>query len=121
LVEIDSQARTINVYDPKIFQYSGAGDSIPLELKDNAPSVRARLTLPGRAPIEGNFRIDIGGSHALILQTPFVKAQKVLESIPKTTAAPAGVLGGETSVRLGRVHSLQLGRVTLENPVPTFA
>jgi len=111
VVEIDYAARIINVYDPKSFQYSGTGDLIPVELKDNAPSVGARLNLPGRAPVEGNFRIDTGGSHALILHTPFVKAQKVLETIPKTIAVPVAGVGGETSVRLGRVQSLQLGRV----------
>src|SRR6266478_8056137 len=57
VVEIDYAARVINVYEPKSFQYSGTGDSIPLELKDNGPSVRARLNLPGRVPLEGNFRI----------------------------------------------------------------
>src|SRR2546421_1742040 len=121
VVEVDYAARIINVYDPKSFQYSGPGDSIPLELKDNGPSVRARLNLPGRAPVEGNFRIDTGGAHALILHTPFVKAQKVLESISKTIAAPAAGVGGETSVRLGRVQSLQLGHFALEKPVTTFA
>jgi hypothetical protein len=121
VVEIDYAARIINVYDPKGFQYSGPGDSIPLELKDNGPSVHARLNLPGRAPIEGSFRIDTGGSHALILNTPFVKTQKVLESISKTIAAPAAGVGGETSVRLGRVQNLQLGRFALEEPVTTFA
>ena len=121
VVEVDYAARIINVYDPKGFQYSGPGDSIPLELKDNGPSVHARLNLPGRAPIEGSFRIDTGGSHALILNTPFVKTQKVLESISKTIAAPAAGVGGETSVRLGRVQSLQLGRFALEKPVTTFA
>ena len=121
VVEIDYAARVINVYDPKGFQYSGPGDSIPLELKDNGPSVRARLNLPGRAPVEGNFRIDTGGSHALILDTPFVKTQKVLESMSKTIAAPSAGVGGETSIRLGRVQSLQLGRFALEKPVTGFA
>ncbi len=121
VVEIDYATRIINVYDPKSFQYSGTGEAIPLELKDNAPSVHARLSLPGRAPVKGNFRIDTGGSHALILHTPFVKTQKVLETIPKTIAIPVAGVGGETSVRLGRVQSLQLGRVTLEKPVTTFA
>src|SRR6266852_8083667 len=121
VVEIDYAARIINVYEPKSFQYSGRGDSIPLELKDNGPSVRARLNLPGRVPLEGNFRIDTGGSHALILGTPFVKIQKILESMPKTIAAPSAGVGGETSMRLGRVQSLQLGRFVLEKLVTGLA
>lgn len=121
IVEIDYEARLINLYDPKTFQYSGSGDSIPIELKDNGSSVRARLAVPGRAPIEGNFRIDTGGSHALILHTPFVKAQNILKAVPKIILAPAAGVGGETSVLLGRVQSLQLGRFALENPVTSFA
>jgi hypothetical protein len=121
VVEIDYAARVINVYDPKGFQYSGPGDSIPLELKDNGPSVHARLNLPGRAPVEGNFRIDTGGSHALILGTPFVKTQKILESMSTTIAAPSAGIGGETSMRLGRVQNLQLGRFALERPVTGLA
>jgi hypothetical protein len=121
VVEIDYAARIINVSEPKSFQYSGTGDSIPLELKDNAPSVRARLNLPGRAPVEGNFRIDTGGSHALILGTPFVKTQKILESMSRTIAAPSAGIGGETSMRLGRVQSLQLGRFLLEKLVTGLA
>jgi hypothetical protein len=121
VVEIDYAARVINVYEPKDFQYSGPGDSIPLELKDNASSVRARLGLPGRAPIEGNFRIDTGGSHTLLLHSPFVKTQKVMESMSRTIAAPSAGLGGETSIRLGRVQGLQLGRFALESVVTGLA
>ena len=121
VVEIDYAARTINLYDPKTFQYSGSGESVPLELKDNGPSVRARLALAGRAPIEGDFRIDTGGSHALILNTPFVKAQNILQAVSKTIAAPAAGVGGVTAVRLGRIQNLQLGRFTLEKPVTSFA
>jgi hypothetical protein len=121
VVEIDYAARVINVYDPKGFHYSGAGDSIPLELKDNGPSVRAQLNLTGRAPVEGNFRIDTGGSHALILGAPFVKTQKILESISTTIGAPSAGVGGETSMRLGRVQSLQLGRFAFARPVAGLA
>lgn len=121
VVEIDYAARIINLYDPKTFQYSGSGESVPIELKDNGPSVRARLALAGRAPIEGNFRIDTGGSHALILNTPFVKAQNILQAVSKTIAAPAAGVGGVTAVRLGRIQNLQLGRFTLEKPVTSFA
>jgi hypothetical protein len=121
VVEIDYAARVINVYEPKDFKYSGPGDSIPLEFKDNASSVRARLGLPGRAPIEGNFRIDTGGSHTLILHSPFVKTQKVMESMARSIAAPSAGLGGETSIRLGRVQGLQLGRFALENVVTGLA
>jgi len=121
VVEIDYATRLINLYDPKSFQYSGSGESVPIELKDSGAAVRARLALAGRAPIDGNFRIDTGGSHALILHTPFVKAQNILQSVPKTIAAPAAGVGGETAVRLGRIQSLQLGRFTLDKPVTSFA
>ena len=121
VVEIDYAARLINLYDPKSFQYSGAGESVPIELKDSGANVRARLALAERAPIEGDFRIDTGGSHALLLLTPFVKAQHILQSVPKTIAAPAAGVGGETNVLLGRIQSLQLGRFTLEKPVTSFA
>jgi hypothetical protein len=121
VVEIDYANRIINVYDPKGFQYSGPGDSIPLELKGNASSVRARLSLPGREPADGNFRIDTGGSHSLILHSPFVKTQKVLESMSRTIAAPSAGLGGETYMSLGRVQSLQLGRFVLEKLVTGVA
>jgi hypothetical protein len=121
VVEIDYAARLINLYDPKSFQYSGAGESVPIELKDGGANVRARLALAGRAPVEGNFRIDTGGSHALLLSTPFVKEQNVLQSVPKTIAVPAAGVGGETNVLLGRIQSLQLGRFTLEKPVTSFA
>jgi hypothetical protein len=121
VVEIDYANRIINVYDPKSFQYSGPGDSIPLELKGNTSSVRARLSLSGREPADGNFRIDTGGSHSLILHSPFVKTQKVLESLSRTIAAPSAGLGGETSMRLGRVQSLQLGRFVLEKLVTGLA
>jgi Aspartyl protease len=108
VVEIDYAARSINLYDPKSFQYSGAGESVPIELKDSGANVRARLALAGRAPIEGDFRIDTGGSHALLLHTPFVKAQSILQSIPKTIAVPAAGVGGETNVLLGRIQSFCL-------------
>lgn len=121
IVEIDYEACLINLYEPQTFQYSGSGDSVPIELKDNGSSVRARLAVQGRVPIEGNFRIDTGGSHALILHTPFVKAQNILKAVAKTVAAPAAGVGGETSVLLGRVRSLQLGRFALETPVTSFA
>lgn len=121
VVEIDYAAHLINLYDPKSFQYSGAGESVPIELKDSGANVRARLALAGRVPIEGDFRIDTGGSHALLLHTPFVKAQNILQSVPKTIAVPAAGVGGETSVLLGRIQSLQLGRFTLEKPVTGFA
>jgi PDZ domain len=38
-----------------------------------------------------------------------------------TVAAPSAGVGGETSMRLGRVQSLQLGRFALERPVTGLA
>src|SRR6185369_7056231 len=58
VVEIDYASGLMNLYDPQHYKYTGAGESIPLEIKEKTPYVRARIVLNGREPIEGKFEID---------------------------------------------------------------
>jgi len=55
VVEIDYAAKTLNLYDPKAYQYSGAGETIPITLDGNLPYLRGRLAVPGRDSVEGKF------------------------------------------------------------------
>jgi len=127
VVQIDYANRTINLFEPQGYKYLGSGEVIPLiMLEDDSggkvPLVRAKIMQLGRDPIEGKFIADTGVRGALSFNSPFVEANKLLQSTQKTIQAP---LGGGSMVReskqpVGRVPNLQLGSFTFKNPVAIF-
>ena len=127
VVQIDYANRTINLFEPQGYRYRGSGEVIPLiMLEDDSggkvPLVRARIMHLGGDPIEGKFIADTGVRGALSFNSPFVEANKLLQSTQKTIQAP---LGGGSMVRepkqpVGRVPNLQLGSFTFKNPVAIF-
>ena len=127
VVQIDYVNKTINLFEPRGYKYLGSGEVIPLiMLEDDSggkvPLVCARIMQPGRDPIEGKFIADTGVRGALSFNSPFVEANKLLQSTQKTIQAP---LGGGSMVReskqpVGRVPNLQLGSFSFKNPVTIF-
>ena len=123
VVEIDYQSRVVNLYEPALYQYTGGGESIPLNILSNVPFVRMQVPLAGRKPLEGRFIVDTGaGRFALILNTPLVASNNLLAVPQKTITEPgASGVGGEVKLIAGRWPGLQIGHFTLTDPVIHFA
>jgi hypothetical protein len=121
VVEIDYARQIINLYEPKRYRYSGAGEVIPIELKGKKPYVNAAVMPLKGSPIQSNVHIDTGSSGALSLYKLFVDANKLLESAEKTVDTWPRGAGGETRAPVGRVKSLQLGRFMIDNPTTSFS
>jgi hypothetical protein len=121
VVEIDYASGLMNLYDPQHYKYTGAGESIPLEIKEKTPYVRARIVLNGREPIEGKFEIDTGGTGILNLNTPFVKKHKMLETLSKHTQSKLGGAGGSAAAVKAYVPAIELGSFAIKNPLVVFA
>ena len=121
VVEVDYAAKTLNLYDPKAYQYSGSGETIPITLDGNLPYLRGRLAVPGRDLVEGKFLVDTGTSYFLELNKAFVERHKFLDATQKTIQ-PSPINSHEQGERrMGRVKNLQLGRFTIQNPVVGFS
>src|SRR4030095_2720135 len=76
----------------------------------------------GRATVEGKFIADTAVRSAVSFNTPFVDANKLLQSAGQTIQVP---LGGGAMVResrqsIGRVQNIQLGRFTFKKPIAIF-
>jgi hypothetical protein len=123
VVEIDYQSRVVNLYEPRLYQYSGAGENIPIKILSNLPFVRARIPSTARKPLEGEFIVDTGaGRFSVILNTAFVEANKLLAAAQKTIKEPgAEGVGGEVKMLVGRLNTVQVGSFTLADPVIHFA
>ena len=122
VVEVDYAAKTINLYDPRSYEYKGAGEVVPFTLRDGHPYARVRLGFEGDRAVEGDFEIDTGSDGSLAVNRPFAERHRVLELLPEASAAKTGAgAGGETSYVESRVREIGLGRFTFERPVVTFS
>jgi hypothetical protein len=78
VVEIDYAAKQLTLYDPRSYVYSGAGDSVPLTLRDGHFFVPARIEIQDRPERIGRFVVDPGGCMmTVILTTPFANSGKL--------------------------------------------
>jgi hypothetical protein len=121
VVEIDYGSRLINLYTPENYKYQGTGESFPLEIKDQKIYVKGRLSLSGRAPIDGRFLIDTGNASSLFLTRRFVDANRLLPPAPELTRFFVCGIGGDSEILIGTLSALQLGNIKISGPVTGFA
>ncbi|MGB7923142.1 MAG: aspartyl protease family protein [Pyrinomonadaceae bacterium] len=121
VVEVDYAARTINLYEPKNYRYSGSGEIIPLILNGNKPYVNAMLTPLSGASIASRLHVDLGSSGTLGLNWNFVESNNLVGSAREMIESFNLGVGGETKTLVGRVKSLRLGRLTIESPITSFS
>lgn len=120
VVEIDYAARIINLYAPKRYQYSGHGEVLPLQRAGGGIFVEATVKPLNHAPIKNWFHVDTGGAHALILNRPFVEANKLLTpEQQRNTVLAQGI--GTSKVVIGTVEYLQMGRFIINRPSTLFS
>ena len=117
VLRIDYVARTLDILPADSFRYQGSGTVLPLTFERSLPYIRARITLPGRAPVEGRFVIDLGSSQALILGPSFVRDERVVEALPRTVQARGRGVGGQIQSLAGRVSRVEFGGVRIDEPV----
>ena len=119
VVEIDYFANEIRLHDPMTYTYSGAGESIPLRLRDGHFFVPAKIEMPGRPPLEGQFLVDTGGVMVTaVLTTPFSQSHNLPASNQKTILDNSlSGLGGETRLLISRATSFTLGNMSIRAPI----
>ncbi len=127
VVEIDYVNNTVSLHEPKSYKYSGSGEVIPLTLLEDdsggkVPLVRVKIMQQGRAALEGKFIADTAVRSAVSFNTPFVDANKLLQSAGQTIQVPlgAGAMVRESKQSIGRVPNIQFGRFTFKKPVAIY-
>jgi hypothetical protein len=112
VVEIDYVARRIILYDPKTFQYTGPGESIPITVS-RVPFVHVKITTSGTDTTERLVMID-SGSHSSL---NYVAEQFPSGTIEQDVLDLTDQVTKPAQATFARAKSLQLGRFTVNNPV----
>ena len=123
VVEVDYQNRVLKLHDKEKFAYSGAGESIPIQLNQMGyPLLDGEVTPTSGESIKGKFVLDLGSSGSLVLMSPVVAQHNLLGNGLKTIKAiGVGGAGGQSNGQIGRVRSLQIGKFTITNPITLFS
>jgi hypothetical protein len=122
VVEIDYQTRQLRLYDKTKFNYTGPGESIPLQLNSaHHPIIEAEVTPIGSTTAKGRFILDIGSGGSLVLHSPFVAEKQLLKQPMNTFKAMGGGAGGEITGRIGRVQEFKIGKFKFSNPLTLFS
>lgn len=119
VVEIDYLGNKISLYSPQTYTYPGAGESIPLALRGDYLFVSAKIELPARLPLEGQFLVDTGGGFVTaILNAPFARSRGVpARSQRSVLDRSLSGLGGETRLLVSRATSFVLGKLAIREPI----
>jgi predicted aspartyl protease len=122
VVEIDFDARTINVHAPTTYKYAGPGRSLPLEMSGGLIFVRGTVKPAGRPPIRARFLIDTGSETPLSATEAFTKRAGLLRSSARVTPAKECGIGGfsRSTHVVGTLQEVELGGLRVHNPTTVF-
>jgi len=119
VVEIDYLGKTVSLYNPQTYTYSGDGQSILLTLRGDYLLVPAKIEMPGRPPLEGQFLVDTGGGFVTVILNTLVARSRGLPAPTQTAVLDRSLsgLGGELRLLVSRATSLALGTLVIREPV----
>jgi hypothetical protein len=125
VVEFDYEKRQMTVYEPDGYQYSGSGTILPIEFKRGGPVLRGALRMPEKPSLPVRLLIDAPHNGALLLTSPFVNQNQLLDSAriltPRLRSSAIGGVGGDSAEFLGRAGSLEIGPYSFQRPVTAFS
>jgi hypothetical protein len=120
VVEVDYADQTIRLYEPKTYQYQGTGYQIPLKFLKEKPYVNGKIQFASRPPFKGLLLVDLGSGAALDLNEPLTT--EVYQGLSQQRSLPRVTLGvgGEQTIRVARMQSLEMGDLKIDAPVTAF-
>lgn len=125
VVELDWEERKMILHEPGAYRYAGKGTSLPLIVAGGMPFLKATVSVPGAKPVEGVFLVDCPHPGTIIMNTPFVRDNALLDGARREgmriVAQYAEGVGGKSAVLHGRVRELAIGPYVLRDPVVGFS
>lgn len=117
VVVTDYAAGRLDLYDPEAFRATDRKHSMTIS-RDRAgwPGVRARLKVLGRDELEGDFLLDSGADNTVLLFSPFVSGNRLLDPSAKVGTEEDAVAVASLGAVL-RAERLAFSQWTFSNPI----
>jgi len=120
VIVIRYDRQTLQLYDPKSFQYKGAGVKLKTQIIGGAPAFDAKFNIRHRGTLHGLFSIATGQAEAMKFSPSFAASHSFSALDEKTILFSPLDSPGDFDDRLGRIQTLQFGKITLQDPFAIF-
>ncbi|MGH9729371.1 MAG: PDZ domain-containing protein [Candidatus Acidiferrales bacterium] len=120
VVVINYERQTLQLYDPKSFQYKGAGIKLKMRPADGGPTIDAKFSIRHRGTLHGLLRIATAQAEAVQFYAPFATAHRFSELGQKMILFSPLDSPEDFDDHLGRIESVQFGKITLPDPLAIF-
>lgn len=116
VLEIDYPSRKLTLHEPASFRAPKAAVAVPFKMVQGHLHVQGSVDVSGRT-YPGTFVIDTGAKPAVMLNTPFIEKNRLVEAVGKTIPMVVGTgIGGRFTGVVGRLTHLRIGDLTVDNP-----
>ncbi|HLJ41855.1 MAG TPA: hypothetical protein VKT50_10250, partial [Candidatus Acidoferrales bacterium] len=120
VVVISYDRQTLQLYDPKSFQYKGTGVKLKMQPIDGVPALDVKFNVRHRGTLHGLFSIATAQAEAVQFEPSFSAAHKFSELGQKMILFSPLDSPGDFDDHLGRIESVQFGKIILQDPFAIF-
>ena len=120
VVAIDYARKTVRVYDPATYQYSGKGKAIHPSFAGDMPVVPAKFNTNGKT-LEANMGIDTALDASVLFSERYASAHRMLSHVKTIPAMGDLPAGAPADAVLGRMRLFEIESFPVQQAIATFA
>src|SRR5262245_37260981 len=99
----------------------GTARGFPLKLSKRSHTLSSTSLKGDVNSLPAKLLLDTGASQTILIYSPFVEKNKLLETTNGTVKLAAGGLGGGNLIYKGRAKAVRVGNIVFENPLIDFS
>lgn len=121
VVEVDYARKTVRLYDPVDYQYSGRGPSLPLTFSGGRPVVSAKFSLGSGKAVEAGFVVNTALDASVSISSRYAKAHNLHAAHSRKVSTAEQRMEGEGDTVLGRLKLFKIGPHDVDAPIAEFS
>lgn len=116
VIKINYDTKTMDFYDARSFKYSGQGKVSRFSLWSNSALMDIDLILLSGEKLRGKFLVDNGADLPLLVNSPFVKTNGLMQKVGKVARGSiSGSDGSEEPTFRGKIQKAVIGGYTFSD------
>ncbi len=118
IVQIDYANKVLTLMHRDQFKPGRKFQVLPMKVEDTKPYIFTEVALNDTTKVKVKLLVDSGASHGIMLE-PDSDKKIVLPTINIKSIIGRGI-GGVITGSIGRIHTLQMGKYSITNPLVNF-